>query len=94
MITSFAALGGKRWRRAAQKLSEGISEALYNTALGIGTSAISIIMYNIFTTKIDGITYGNLTRVVLPSRRALPPVQISFRIIFADFSKIVVNFRK
>jgi biopolymer transport protein ExbB len=34
------------------------SEALYNTALGIGTSAISIIMYNIFTTKIDHITYG------------------------------------
>jgi biopolymer transport protein ExbB len=39
-------------------LSQGISEALYNTALGIGTSAVSIIMYNIFTTKIDGITYG------------------------------------
>jgi len=43
---------------AASKLSQGISEALYNTALGIGTSAISIIMYNVFTTRIDGITYG------------------------------------
>ncbi|MDR3715762.1 MAG: MotA/TolQ/ExbB proton channel family protein [Puia sp.] len=58
MITSFAALGDSGGGDAAQKLSEGISEALYNTALGIGTSAFSIIMYNIFTTKIDGITYG------------------------------------
>jgi biopolymer transport protein ExbB len=31
---------------------------LINTALGIGTSAISIIMYNYFTTKIDKLTYG------------------------------------
>jgi biopolymer transport protein ExbB len=58
MITSFAALGDAGGGEAAQRLSQGISEALYNTALGIGTSAISIIMYNIFTTKIDGITYG------------------------------------
>jgi biopolymer transport protein ExbB len=58
MITSFAALGEAGGGEAAQHLSEGISEALYNTALGIGTSAISIIMYNVFTTKIDGITYG------------------------------------
>jgi biopolymer transport protein ExbB len=58
MIRSFAALGEAGGGEAAQHLSEGISEALYNTALGIGTSAISIIMYNIFTTKIDGITYG------------------------------------
>jgi biopolymer transport protein ExbB len=58
MITSFAALGEAGGGEAAQRLSEGISEALYNTALGIGTSAFSIIMYNIFTTKIDGITYG------------------------------------
>ena len=39
-------------------MSVGISEALYNTALGIGTSAIAIIMYNVFTTKIDAITFG------------------------------------
>jgi biopolymer transport protein ExbB len=58
MITSFAALGEACGGEAAQRLSQGISEALYNTALGIGTSAVSIIMYNIFTTKIDGITYG------------------------------------
>jgi biopolymer transport protein ExbB len=58
MIRSFAALGDSGGGEAAAKLSQGISEALYNTALGIGTSAISIIMYNVFTTRIDGITYG------------------------------------
>lgn len=59
MITSFAALGqGGGGGQAANELSRGISEALYNTALGIGTSAVAIIMYNIFTTKIDSITYG------------------------------------
>jgi biopolymer transport protein ExbB len=59
MIKSFSALGeGEGGGDAAGKLSEGISEALYNTALGIGTSALAIIFYNIFTTKIDGITYG------------------------------------
>ncbi len=59
MITSFSALGaGGGGGGAAEQLSQGISEALYNTALGIGTSAVAIIMYNIFTTRIDGITYG------------------------------------
>jgi biopolymer transport protein ExbB len=59
MITSFSALGeGGGGGSAANELSRGISEALYNTALGIGTSAIAIVMYNIFTTKIDSITYG------------------------------------
>lgn len=58
MITSFAALGEEGGGQAAAELSRGISEALYNTALGIGTSAVAIIMYNIFTTKIDSITYG------------------------------------
>lgn len=58
MITSFAALGAEGGGQAAAELSRGISEALYNTALGIGTSAVAIIMYNIFTTKIDSITYG------------------------------------
>ncbi|MFY7900073.1 MAG: MotA/TolQ/ExbB proton channel family protein [Chitinophagaceae bacterium] len=58
MIKSFSALGDSGGGEAAQALSEGISEALYNTALGIGTSAISIIMYNVFTTRIDGITFG------------------------------------
>ncbi len=59
MITAFAALGADGGGGAAAgQLSVGISEALYNTALGIGTSATAIIFYNMFTTKIDGITYG------------------------------------
>jgi biopolymer transport protein ExbB len=58
MIRSFAALGEAGGGEAASKLSQGISEALYNTALGIGTSALAIIFYNIFTTKIDAITFG------------------------------------
>lgn len=58
MIRSFAALGEEGGGGAAGDLAVGISEALYNTALGIGTSAIALIMYNIFTTKIDSITYG------------------------------------
>jgi len=58
MIRSFSALGQGGGAGAAAALAIGISEALYNTALGIGTSAIALIMYNIFTTKIDSITYG------------------------------------
>jgi len=60
MIRSFSALGsddGGGGSNAAA-LAIGISEALYNTALGIGTSALAMIMYNVFTTKIDSITYG------------------------------------
>lgn len=58
MIRSFSALGSTGGADAAASLSQGISEALYNTALGIGTSAFAIIFYNIFTTKIDAVTYG------------------------------------
>jgi biopolymer transport protein ExbB len=58
MIRSFSSLGESGGGEAARQLSQGISEALYNTALGIGTSAIAIIMYNVFTTKIDHITYA------------------------------------
>ena len=58
MIRSFSKLGEEGGGEAARELSQGISEALYNTALGIGTSAIAIVMYNVFTTSIDGITYG------------------------------------
>ncbi|MBO9682575.1 MAG: MotA/TolQ/ExbB proton channel family protein [Flavisolibacter sp.] len=57
MIRSFSALG-ESGGGDATALAVGISEALYNTALGIGTSALALIMYNIFTTKIDSITYG------------------------------------
>jgi biopolymer transport protein ExbB len=58
MIKSFAALGEEGGGGAAAELAVGISEALYNTALGIGTSALALIMYNVFTTKLDSITYG------------------------------------
>jgi biopolymer transport protein ExbB len=58
MIKSFSALGEEGGAGAAANLAVGISEALYNTALGIGTSALALIMYNVFTTKIDSITYG------------------------------------
>ena len=57
MIRSFSALGASGGSDATA-LATGISEALYNTALGIGTSALALVMYNIFTTKIDSITYG------------------------------------
>ncbi|MGE5107426.1 MAG: MotA/TolQ/ExbB proton channel family protein [Sphingobacteriales bacterium] len=58
MIKSFAALGAEGGSGAAATLAVGISEALYNTATGIATSAFALVMYNIFTTKIDAITYG------------------------------------
>src|SRR5687768_3657270 len=58
MIRSFSALGAEGGGGAAGELAKGISEALYNTALGIGTSSVALIMYNVFTTKIDSITYG------------------------------------
>jgi biopolymer transport protein ExbB len=58
MIRSFSALGAEGGAGAAATLAQGIAEALYNTALGIGTSALALVMYNVFTTKIDSITYG------------------------------------
>lgn len=58
MIRAFSNLGESGGGEAARELSRGIAEALYNTALGIGSSAVAIITYNIFTTKIDSITYG------------------------------------
>jgi len=57
MIKAFAALA-TAGSPDAVALANGISEALINTALGIGTSAIAIIMYNVFTTRIDQLTYA------------------------------------
>jgi biopolymer transport protein ExbB len=57
MIRSFQAMG-QAGAPDASALAAGISEALYNTALGIGTSFFAIIFYNFFTTMIDGITFG------------------------------------
>lgn len=56
MIRSFAALA-TAGAPDSTALATGISEALINTALGIGTSAVAIVFYNIFTSKIDGMTY-------------------------------------
>jgi len=57
MIKSFAALA-TAGAPDSVALANGISEALINTALGIGTSAVAIILYNFFTSKIDALTYG------------------------------------
>lgn len=57
MIRSFAALasGGSADSMA---LSQGISEALVNTAFGILTGALAVISYNYYTNKIDKLTYS------------------------------------
>ncbi|WP_400193411.1 MotA/TolQ/ExbB proton channel family protein [Hymenobacter sp. B81] len=57
MINAFAALANAGAPDAVG-LANGISEALINTALGILTSAIAIIAYNFFTSKIDELTYS------------------------------------
>ena len=56
MIRSFAALaaGGSADSMA---LSQGISEALINTAFGILTGALAVIAYNYYTNKIDKLTF-------------------------------------
>ncbi|MBQ9637544.1 MAG: MotA/TolQ/ExbB proton channel family protein [Prevotella sp.] len=57
MIRSFAALaaggGGD-----SMALSQGISEALVNTASGILTSWFAVVSYNYYTNKIDKLTYA------------------------------------
>lgn len=57
MIKAFAAMSSAG-APDATALATGISEALINTAIGIGTSAIAIIVYNFFTSKIDTLTYS------------------------------------
>ncbi|MCC6411024.1 MAG: MotA/TolQ/ExbB proton channel family protein [Saprospiraceae bacterium] len=56
MIKAFAALA-TAGAPDSTALATGISEALINTALGIGTSALAIIFYNFFTSRIDSMTY-------------------------------------
>jgi biopolymer transport protein ExbB len=58
MIKAFSALGNSGGSTDSTALANGISEALINTALGIGTSAVCIIAYNFFTSKIDELTYS------------------------------------
>jgi biopolymer transport protein ExbB len=57
MIRAFTAIATSGAPDAVA-LANGISEALINTALGIGTSALAIIMYNYFTSRVDELTYG------------------------------------
>lgn len=58
MIRSFAAMASSGGGADATALAAGISEALINTALGIGTSFLAIVSYNFYTTIIDGVTFG------------------------------------
>ena len=57
MIRSFAALSAGGGTDSIA-LSQGISEALINTAFGILTGALAVISYNYYTNKIDKLTYG------------------------------------
>ena len=56
MIRSFAALANAGATDSIA-LSQGISEALINTAFGILTGALAVVSYNYFANKIDKITY-------------------------------------
>ncbi len=57
MIKAFGALATAGTPDQAL-LANGISEALINTATGISTSALAIVTYNFFTSKIDTLTYS------------------------------------
>ena len=57
MIRAFAALANAGAPDSVA-LATGISEALINTAFGIGTAALSVIFYNVYTTKIDKLIYS------------------------------------
>ena len=57
MIKSFSAMGEGGGADSAA-LSVGISEALINTAFGIGTSWFAVVFYNYFTNKVDKLTYA------------------------------------
>ena len=55
MIKSFGAMGQEGAPDSTQ-LAIGISEALMNTAMGIGTGAAAIIVYGFFSGKVQNIT--------------------------------------
>ena len=44
--------------RSFSALSAGISEALINTAFGIGTSWCAVVAYNYYTNKVDKLTFA------------------------------------
>ncbi|KZK74064.1 MAG: flagellar motor protein MotA [Pelodictyon luteolum] len=56
MIRAFQAMATSGAPDAVQ-LSLGISEALFNTALGIVGGILGIVAYNIFTTRVDRFSY-------------------------------------
>ncbi|EAT59681.1 MotA/TolQ/ExbB proton channel family protein [Chlorobium sp. BLA1] len=56
MIRAFAAMATSGAPDAVQ-LSLGISEALFNTALGICGGIMGIVAYNIFTSRVDRFNY-------------------------------------
>ncbi len=56
MIRAFAALA-QAGSPDALALATGISEALINTAFGISASTLAIIFYNLFSSKIDALTF-------------------------------------
>ena len=57
MIRSFHAMSRAGAPDAAQ-LALGISEALVNTALGLTTAIIGIVLYNYFSTRVDNFREG------------------------------------
>jgi biopolymer transport protein ExbB len=56
MIRAFGALASQG-APDALALATGISEALVNTAFGITGSTLAIIVYNYFSSRIDGLTF-------------------------------------
>jgi biopolymer transport protein ExbB len=56
MIRAFAALGTSGQPDSAA-LATGISEALINTAIGIGTAALATIFYAYLNSRVDDLTY-------------------------------------
>ncbi len=57
MIRSFSALSAGGGADSAA-LSQGISEALINTAFGIFTSWCAVVAYNYYTNKVDKLTFA------------------------------------
>ena len=57
MIRSFAAMANAGAPDSVA-LANGISEALVNTAFGIGSAALAMVSYSYFTTRIDKLTYA------------------------------------
>lgn len=55
MIRAFHAMS-RAGAPDATQLALGISEALVNTALGLTTAIIATVLYNYFTTRVDGFT--------------------------------------